>query len=78
MSAPAPQEGPYRQLARQSLQQAADALNAMPQGQVNFLEIQSRATAAQAIASIAVAQALLEIGDALRVLSSRPESGEDS
>lgn len=56
----------YRELASRTLGQAADDLNAMPQGQVASAEIQARAAKAQAIATIAVAQALLEIGDILR------------
>lgn len=78
MSTAAPQEGPYRQLARRSLQQAADALNAMPQGQVNALEIQSRAATAQAIATLAVAQALIDVGDVLREAVGKTESRDDS
>ncbi|MER7053473.1 hypothetical protein [Streptomyces sp. NPDC000351] len=57
----------YRELAQRTLGQAAAAdLNAMPQGQVASAEITARAAKAQAIATIAVAQALLEIGDVLR------------
>ncbi|MDX5563752.1 hypothetical protein PYK79_10855 [Streptomyces sp. ID05-04B] len=56
----------YRELASCTLGQAADDLNSMPQGQVASAEIQARATKAQAIATVAIAQALLEIGDILR------------
>lgn len=56
----------YRELAQRTLGQAAQDLNAMPQGQVASAEITARAAKAQAIAIIAVAQALLEIGDILR------------
>lgn len=56
----------YRELAQQTLGQAASELNAIPQGQVVAAEVQARATKAQAIAAIAAAQALLEIGDILR------------
>ncbi|MGV4890399.1 hypothetical protein ACSR0Z_28045 [Streptomyces viridosporus] len=56
----------YRELSQRALGQAASELNAMPQGQVVAAEIQARAAKAQAIATIAVAQALLEIGDVLR------------
>lgn len=74
MSAPQP-EGPYRQLARQSLQQAADRLNAIPQGRIATAELQAHAVCAQAIATIATAQALIEIGDALRSLRQEPNDG---
>lgn len=57
---------PYRELAGRTLAQAAQDLNAMPQGNAASAEIQARAAKAQAIATIAVAQALLEIGDILR------------
>jgi hypothetical protein len=56
----------YRELAGRTLAQAAQDLNAMPTGNVASAEITARATKAQAIATIAVAQALLEIGDVLR------------
>jgi hypothetical protein len=74
MSAPQP-EGPYRQLARQSLQQAADRLNAVPKGQIATAELQAHAAFAQAIASIATAQALIEIGDVLRSLRQESTGG---
>lgn len=78
MSAPTPQDGPYRQLSRQSLQQAADRLNAIPQGPVNIAELQAHATVAQAIASIAIGQALIEIGDVLRRAVGETENEADS
>lgn len=56
----------YRELAQQTLGQATSELNAIPQGQVVATGVQARATKAQAIATIAAAQALLEIGDILR------------
>lgn len=55
-----------RELAGRTLGQAAEDLNAIPEGRVASAEIQARATKAQAIAIIATAQALLEIGDILR------------
>lgn len=64
----------YRELAERTLGQAAADLNAMPQGQVASAEIQARAAKAQAIATVAVAQALLEIGDVLRENLKREES----
>lgn len=62
----------YRELAQRTLGQAASELNAMPQGNVASVEIQARAAKAQAIATVAVAQALLEIGDVLRAAASQP------
>lgn len=56
----------YRELASRTLAQAAQHLNAMPSGNVASAEIQSRAAHGQAVATVAVAQALLEIGDVLR------------
>lgn len=56
----------YRELAGRTLAQAAQDLNAMPQGNVASAEIQARAAKAQAIATVSIAQALLEIGDVLR------------
>jgi hypothetical protein len=73
MSAPADDERPYRQLARLSLQHSADRLNAIPQGRVDTAEMQCHATLAQAIASLAMAQALIEIGDALRALGEQSD-----
>ncbi|MGW3427932.1 hypothetical protein ACWDHW_08245 [Streptomyces melanosporofaciens] len=56
----------YRELAQRTLGQAASELNAIPKGQVNAAEVQARAAQAQAIATVAIAQTLLEIGDVLR------------
>ncbi|MFE3429816.1 hypothetical protein [Streptomyces sp. NPDC059171] len=56
----------YRELAARTLGQAAADLNAIPEGRVVTAEVQARATKAQAIATVAAAQALLEIGDILR------------
>lgn len=56
----------YRELAQRTLGQTASELNAIPKGQVNAAEVQARAAQAQAIATVAAAQALLEIGDVLR------------
>lgn len=64
----------YRELASRTLDQAAEDLNAIPQGHVASAEIQARAAKAQAIATIAAVQALLEIGDVLRqALNPTPE-----
>lgn len=56
----------YRELAQRTLGHAASELNAIPSGRVNTAEVQARAAQAQAIATVAAAQALLEIGDVLR------------
>lgn len=56
----------YRELASRTLQQAAQDLNVIPQGRVASAEVQARAAQAQAIATVAAVQALLEIGDVLR------------
>ncbi|WP_434744658.1 hypothetical protein [Streptomyces sp. A-14] len=61
----------YRELAGRTLDQAAEHLNAVPNGNVASAEIAARSAHAQAIATIATAQALLEIGDILREHLSR-------
>ncbi|MFF3998535.1 hypothetical protein ACFYX8_35165 [Streptomyces cyaneofuscatus] len=64
----------YRELAGRTLGQAAEHLNAVPDGNVASAEITARSNHAQAIATVAVAQALLEIGDILREHLSRGEA----
>ena len=56
----------YRELAQRTLGQAASELNAIPKGEVRTDVMAAHATMAQAIPTIAVTQALLEIGDVLR------------
>jgi hypothetical protein len=56
----------YRELAQRSLGQAASELNAIPNGNVHTDIVMAISAKGQAIATIAVAQALLEIGDILR------------
>jgi hypothetical protein len=56
----------YRELAQRTLGQAASELNAIPQGDVHTDIVMAIGAKAQAIATIAAAQALLEIGDVLR------------
>ncbi|MDQ0791981.1 hypothetical protein [Streptomyces sp. B1I3] len=63
-----------RELASGTLREAATHLNAMPTGQVASAEITARASQAQAIATVAIAQALLEIGDVLREHLSRGDA----
>lgn len=75
MSAPEPGEGAYRELARNSMQHAADRLNAIPRGEINTDELHARAAIAQAIATLAVGQALLELGDVLRAAFREPSDG---
>jgi hypothetical protein len=55
----------YRTLAGQALAQAAADLNSLPSGQIPTPVVAAHAAKAQAIATIAVAQALLHIGDML-------------
>lgn len=59
----------YRQLAEKSLDQAAREHNAIPVGQVRTDVMLAHAAKAQALATIAVAQALLEISDVLRTMN---------
>jgi hypothetical protein len=66
VSAPASEEGAFRSLARHTLGQASQELNAMPVGPMPTDEFHARSAKSQAIATIAVAQALIEIGDVLR------------
>ncbi|MDQ0694209.1 hypothetical protein [Streptomyces sp. W4I9-2] len=61
----------YRELAGLTLGQAAEHLNAVPSGNVASAEVTARSAHAQAIATVATAQALLEIGDILRELLSQ-------
>lgn len=56
----------YRQIAERSLNQAAQEMNGLPAGQSPTDVVIANAARAQAIATVAVAQALLEIGDVLR------------
>lgn len=56
----------YREIAERSLAQAAGLLNALPQGSVRVDEMTARSTQAHAVAALAIAQALIEIGDVLR------------
>ncbi|WP_369167771.1 hypothetical protein AB5J49_07875 [Streptomyces sp. R28] len=56
----------YRQLAEKALDQAAAELNGLPNGRVPTDIVMANAAKVQATATIAVAQALLEIGDVLR------------
>lgn len=66
----------YRELAEKNLGAAARQLNAIPTGDVRADEFVARSAQAQASATVAVAQALLEIGDVLREALSR--EGDES
>jgi hypothetical protein len=66
---------PYRQLARRTLEQAANELNVMPVGPMPTDEFQARSAKAQAIATIAIGYALVEIGDVLRAGAATDEDG---
>lgn len=56
----------YRQLAEKTLAQAAAELNGLPSGRVPTDIVMANAAKAQATATVAAVQALLEIGDVLR------------
>lgn len=56
----------YRQLAEKTLEQAAAELNSLPSGRVPTDIVMANAAKAQATATVAAVQALLEIGDVLR------------
>lgn len=56
----------YRKLAEKTVGQAAAELNDLPPGRVATDVIMAKSARAQAIAAVAMAQALLEIGDVLR------------
>jgi hypothetical protein len=60
-----PQLPSYRTLAGQALAQAAADLNSIPTGRVATDVMVAHAAKAQAVAAIAVAQALLHVGDVL-------------
>lgn len=64
----------HRELAGRTLGQAAEHLNGIPNGNVASAEITARATHAQAVATVAIAQTLLEIGDILREHLSRGDA----
>lgn len=57
---------PYRELAGTVLGYAAQELNAIPSGATDAGQAAFHISKAQALATVAVAQALLEIGDVLR------------
>jgi hypothetical protein len=56
----------YRQLAERSLGQAAAQLNTLPAGRVSSESMLACSANAQAVASIAIAQALIDLADAVR------------
>lgn len=55
-----------RQAAEANLAEAHGELSSIPHGMVRTDEMTAHATKAQALATMAVAQALLDIGDVLR------------
>ena len=63
----------YRELAERTLGQAATELNGLPTGRVPTDIVMATAAKVQATATIAVVQALLEIGDVLRENLKREE-----
>jgi hypothetical protein len=60
-----PQLPSYRELAGKNLAQAAAELNGIPTGRIATDVMAAHAAKAQAAATIAVAQALLHVGDVL-------------
>jgi hypothetical protein len=66
MSASVPDEGAHRKSAKGCLDGVASALNEIPLGKVRTDVMLAHSAKAQAIATAAVAHALLEIGDVLR------------
>ena len=56
----------YRQLAERNLDQATAQLGTLPNGRVPSGEVLACSAKAQAVATIAVAQALIEIADAIQ------------
>lgn len=52
--------------ARKNLSEAAARLNAVPKGMVNTQEMIARCSQAQAVATVAVVQALLDLAEAVR------------
>jgi hypothetical protein len=61
-------------MAGRTLDQAAEVLNALPERPL-VEDAKVNAAQAQALATIAVAQALLEIGDVLRTALQEPSDG---
>lgn len=75
MSASDPGEGPHRKSAKGCLDGVASALNEIPLGEVRTDVMLAHSAKAQAIATAAVAHALLEIGDVLRTAFQEPSDG---
>lgn len=65
----------YRTLAERTLDSAAAVLADFPERGLPSDLARARFAQAQAMATVAVAQALLEIGDVLRSLSQTPGKG---
>lgn len=60
----------YRRIAETNLNKAAEYLNSLPSGDVPTQTVMAGSALGQALATMAVAQALLEIGDVLRAAAS--------
>jgi len=56
---------PYQALAQNNLDQAVQELRLIPNGQVRIDELAARSAKAQAIATIALSQAVLHLADTL-------------
>lgn len=75
MSGPTPQGGFHRKQARACLDSTAAALDEAPTGEIRADVLLAHSAKAQVFASAAIAHALLEIGDILRVNSRGTSDG---
>jgi hypothetical protein len=75
VSGPAPQGGFHGKQARACLNATQAALNEAPIGEIRADVLLAHSAKAQAIASAAIAHALLEIGDILRATREEPTDG---
>lgn len=75
MSISATGEGPHQKSAKGCLDGVASALSEIPLGEVRTDVMLAHSAKAQAIATAAVAHALLEIGDVLRAAFQESSDG---
>ena len=78
MTGPTPQGGFHSHQARGCLNATQAALNEAPIGEIRADVLLAHSAKAQAIASAAIAHALLEIGDILRAATTGTDSKEGS
>lgn len=76
MSAPTPGRGVSAQNAQRALAAAEGEVRSIPVGEIHTDVLMAHSAKAQVFTNAAIAHALLEVGDVLRVLASRPEDGE--